>query len=513
MKKKKYGSIRIQMAVTFIMVIFTMGILIILANFLWLQKFYQKNKMNEVIKAYDQIELLFSEYDINSFEFELEFEKICTTNNLSVLVVDKSLDTIISSMNESSKQVAYRLYSYIFTGDPNFLFKDSYISEQEENNNLVDDIVDKKLLENNKYQIRVNTDPRMHNDYMELLGSIQEDYMLIMRTPVEGIRISAKVGNNYVVFVLLFMLAVGVVLVIFVTRRITKPILALANISEKMTMLDFTAKYEGNDRNEIGFLGEHMNELSKALEKNISELKSANNTLKTDLKQREELDKVRSEFVSNVSHELKTPIALVQGYAEGLKDIVRDDPQEVDYYCEVIIDEAAKMNRMVKNLIELNQLELGNDIHMERFDVAELIKNYISSSKLIIQQSEVKLIVKGEEKLYVWGDEFKIEEVFMNYFSNALHYVDENKAIEINIKKNGDKARIEVYNSGANIEEEECIHIWDKFYKIDKARSREYGGSGIGLSIVKAIMEAHHQKYGVENKNNGVSFYFELDCK
>ena len=141
---------------------------------------------------------------------------------------------------------------------------------------------------------------------------------------------------------------------------------------------------------------------------------------------------MRKEFLSNVSHELKTPIALILGYAEGLKEDINEDPESRDFYCDVIMDEAEKMNMMVKKLLTLNQLEFGNDVvTMERFDIVELIRNYLQSASILIQQSEAQITFVQEEQVFVWGDEFKIEEVFMNYFTNALNHLDERKQIRI----------------------------------------------------------------------------------
>ena len=135
----------------------------------------------------------------------------------------------------------------------------------------------------------------------------------------------------------------------------------LVRISGKMIQLDFDAKYTGNSKTEIALLGKNINELSETLENTISELKSANNELKRDIERKNKIDEMRIEFLSNVSHELKTPIALIQGYAEGLKEGISEDEESKDFYCEVIMDEAAKMNNMVKKLLTLNQLEFGND--------------------------------------------------------------------------------------------------------------------------------------------------------
>ena len=216
---------------------------------------------------------------------------------------------------------------------------------------------------------------------------------------------------------------------------------------------------------------------------------------------------------ASVSHELKTPIALIQGYAEGLKEGINDDAESREFYCDVIIDEAAKMNNMVKKLLTLNQLEFGNDIiSMERFDIAALIKNYIQSVEILTKQKGIQIrFDQFAEAVYVWADEFKIEEVFGNYFSNAINYAARDKIIDVKLIRMDHKVRVSVFNTGEPIPEESLAHLWEKFYKVDKARTREYGGSGIGLSIVRAIMESMNQNYGVINYDNGVAFWFELE--
>ena len=224
------------------------------------------------------------------------------------------------------------------------------------------------------------------------------------------------------------------------------------------------------------------------------------------------LDASREEFVANVSHELKTPIALIQGYAEGLKEGVNDDEESRNYYCEVIVDEASKMNQMVQKLLTLNQLEFGNKtVSLERFDVVDLIRNYLQSSLLLCEQKGVQLKMEDYPPIHVWADEFGVEEVFNNYFTNAMNHVDGEKIIEVQVQPTENKVRVSVFNTGAPIPEDSIAHIWEKFYKVDKARTRAYGGSGVGLSIVKAIMDSMNQSYGVLNYDNGVEFWFELD--
>ena len=285
----------------------------------------------------------------------------------------------------------------------------------------------------------------------------------------------------------------------------------LADISKRMTDLDFDAKFESKGENEIDVLGEHMNQLSKTLEKTISELKTANNELRRDIEQKEKIDEMRKEFLSNVSHELKTPLALIQGYAEGLKDGINDDAESQEYYCDVIVDEAQKMNTMVRKLLTLNEVEFGQEnISMERFNAAELIEGVAQSYSLMVQQKNGELRLNIQNPLYVWSDEFKIEEVLTNYISNACNHLAGERIIEVKTEQIEEKVRISVFNTGKQIPEEDMERIWDKFYKVDKAHTREYGGSGIGLSIVKAIMESINGTYGAKNYSNGVEFWIEL---
>lgn len=243
----------------------------------------------------------------------------------------------------------------------------------------------------------------------------------------------------------------------------------------------------------------------------FSDLKKANVELKLENDKKTQLDEMRKEFISNVSHELKTPIALIQGYAEGLKEEI-NDTSERDYYCDVIIDEASKMNSMVKKLLTLNRLEFGyNNVSMETFDIASLIRNYVSASDIILRQNNIEIKLPEDKTVFVYSDEYMIEEVLGNYISNAInHCTGEHKVIDVSIQEIDNNIKVSVFNTGNPIPPESLPHIWDKFYKVDKAHTREYGGSGVGLSIVKATMESLGQSYGAFNAQTGVVFWFTV---
>ena len=169
---------------------------------------------------------------------------------------------------------------------------------------------------------------------------------------------------------------------------------------------------------------------------------------------------------------------------------------------------------MVKKLLTLNQLEFGNEtVTMERFDLTELIQGVIASSSILLKQNGISLTFNTDIPVYVWADEFKVEEVMTNYLSNAIHHTEFEKRIDIKYTQMEDYVRVSVFNTGKQIPAEDIGNIWIKFYKVDKARTREYGGNGIGLSIVKAIMDSFHRDCGVINHADGVEFWFELDTK
>ena len=331
---------------------------------------------------------------------------------------------------------------------------------------------------------------------------------------MESIKESVQLSNRFLLYIGAAALIICAILVWFFSKRLTAPVRELATLSEKMANQDFEAKYTGGGPSEIAELGENFNQMSWKLERSISDLKSANNNLQKDIEQKEKLEQMRNDFLGNVSHELKTPLALIQGYAEGLKDGVTSDPESMDFYCDVIIDEASKMNNMVRNLLTLNQLEFGDeDITFERFDLTAVIRGVIQSMDIMAQQDNATVNFRRDEPVYVWADEFKVEQVIRNYMSNAFHHLNGDKIVEVKVYMEESRAKVTVFNTGSPIPEEDLNHIWDKFYKVDKAHTREYGGNGIGLSIVKAIMESFHQEYGVKNYENGVEFWFTLDRK
>lgn len=355
-------------------------------------------------------------------------------------------------------------------------------------------------------------DSHLDANYIDLIGILEGRKVVFLRSNFVSIQESVTLANQFLGYIGLAALVIGITAMFIISSRFTKPILELANIAKRMSELDFEVKYPINRKDEIAELGSSINTLSDKLQETITELKRANNELQSDIQKKIEIDEMRKEFLSNVSHELKTPISLIQGYAEGLIENVNDDEENRNFYCEVIIDEANKMNHMVKKLLTLNELEFGsNQVNFERFDIVQLIKSVLWSTEILFKQKKVTLHFEEKEPIYVWADEYLIEQVVTNYINNALNHVSGQNIIEIKLIRRENVLRVAVFNTGEIIPEDELDKVWIKFYKIDKARTREYGGTGIGLSIVKAIMNIHNKECGVINHNVGVEFWFELD--
>ena len=542
----KIHSIKFKITLLLVVTVTCLVSMLIGFNSIFSEKVYMNRKQKSMINSYENVNEIMQKYTDSQIDKDTmcaDMENISTAKGISVLVVDSSWCTIYVS-TQGDDSMMERLRMSIFNGD---IFKnngspdkapepkeqeddsDNPADKDDKNNHRkrLEDIIDMSgtslvenrtiISSNDKYTLQKVYDERLGDYYLEIWGTLDNGYSIILRTPIQGIKDNVNISTTLIKYVGGAILVVGIISAFVVSTYITRPIKQLSDIAERMSEMDFDARYEGSDKGEIGLLGKSMNNMSEKLEHNIAELKKANLELKKDIDKKEKLEIMRTDFLSNVSHELKTPIALIQGYAEGLKEGITDDPESMGFYCDVIMDEANKMNTMVKRLLTLNQIEFGNDEpNMERFNINELIASVVDANAIRAGQKNMSIVFDNRnEQNFVWADEYKTEEVLTNYISNALNHCDGKQAIEVRTSKSEDGATITVtvYNSGRNIAEEDLERIWEKFYKTDKARTREYGGNGIGLSIVKAIMESMGQEYGVRNVSDGVEFWFTLDCK
>ncbi|MFI3209393.1 MAG: HAMP domain-containing sensor histidine kinase, partial [Eubacteriales bacterium] len=385
----------IKKQLTFVFIGLTVSILLIciMMNTFFLKTYYISNKATTLVEMYEQLCVYMEEGTITSDEAQTALAILMENGNISFMIHDEEAEVIIASSN-ANEWLQYQLTGYQFEQNAT---------------------AGTELRSTDDYEIWKSTDSRTAMEYIEMWGYFDTGEAFILRTPMESIEESVFLANRFFLNVGILLMIFSVFIIRYCAKRISTPILELAQLSTRMANLDFEVKYIASGNNEIQVLGASFNAMSYKLEQAISDLKKANNELLIDIENKEKLEEMRTEFLSNVSHELKTPIALIQGYAEGLQEGISDDKESRDFYCEVIMDEAEKMNQLVKGLLELNQLENStNDSVMERFDIMEIVNGVAQSLDIMIQQKECKLILDTPPLCYVWGDQFKVEHVIRN---------------------------------------------------------------------------------------------------
>lgn len=493
--KKMFQSVRIKLFLTLCVVIIMMIAFLVIINRSVLESFYYYSKKNASLEAFDYINQNMDNHQMN--DFSLELEKLSLTNNFDI-IIKKSEEEVYATNKDFSgdfgeiPEVKYKVEYNVFRQD-DIMYSDQNVT------------------------IRKIQDKKNGLNFILLSGKLDNGDEILIRMPITLIKESVEISNKFLYLIAVMAMILGGIAITWITERFTKPIEELNDIANKMAKLDFTKKYRTNNNNdEIDELGSSINTMSIKLEKTIQQLKRNNMKLERDIEEKSKIDEMRKQFISDVSHELKTPIALIQGYSEGLIENVNSDEESRKFYADVILDEANKMDQLVKKLLELMKLEYGErEFNNTKFDIVELIQEIVRNSKVMLEEQKIKVEMKAKQPIYVFADDFYIEQVIRNYFTNAIKNVKEiqgKKKIRIHVKNlpQKDLIRVCVFNSGEQIAEENLNRIWTRFYKLDQSRNRESGGTGIGLALVKAIMNQYGTNFGVQNKKDGVEFYFEI---
>lgn len=492
--KNSFNSIQVKLFFTLCISVIITIILLIIINNVILETFFLYNKKNSLKNAYEQINMLYNS-NYNQTQIENSLSKIEIANNYEILIKngEGTLYSSEKSFFSNFEQMAKRASTYTK--------KDKNIIE------LQDNMIIRTIMED-----------KTNNGYLFLAAELDNENQLYIRTPISFIRESVEISNRFLYTMAFFVIIFAAIIVSIVSKKFTKPILELNEIAKKMSNLDFSTKYKESDTgDEINNLGKSINIMSDKLEKTINTLRNNNSELERDIEEKSKIDEMRKSFISDVSHELKTPIALIQGYSEGLLENVNKDEENRRFYAEVIQDEALKMDRLVKQLLELMSLEYGErEFDNKKFDIVELENEVLRKLDVMIQEGKIQVQFDKTQKIEAFADSFYIEQVITNYVTNAIKHAQEvngNKIIKIEnaINKEKNTVLIKVFNTGEIIKDEESRRLWNRFYKGDKSRNREDGSTGIGLSIVKAIMNNYGKEYGFKNKLDGVEFYFELE--
>ena len=492
--KNNFKSVRFKLFLTLCVVIAIIVLCLVAINSIVLESFYLYTKTRNVKLVYQKINNYYNS-NKNNINIEEELKRIAFNNNFDIFI-ETDENIIIFNTNKD-------IYSTldVITSAKN----------QSNQNNIIYE-------EDNIKITRIN-DQYNSISYILLSGQLDNGYYLYISMPAVPIEESVEISNQALIIIGLIILLISSFIASYISKKFTSPIVELNDITNKMAKLDFSQKYRIADTDdEINELGKNINTMSDKLESTIKQLRENNVELEKDIEEKSKIDEMRKQFISDVSHELKTPIALIQGYAEGLIENVNTDDESRKFYAEVILDESNKMDTLVKQLLELIKLEYGKrEFNNKEFDIVELINEVIRKCKVMIEEKNIKINFNANQKVMVNADDFYIEQVVTNYFTNAIKHaieINNEKKIEIKIEKKEKegKIRVSVFNTGNNIKEENLNKIWGRFYKEDTSRNRTDGGTGIGLALVKAIMNNYKNGYGAINKENGVEFYFELDA-
>lgn len=338
------------------------------------------------------------------------------------------------------------------------------------------------------------------------------DSIVLAVSSIQPIIEAGNVISEFYIYVFIGIIFISLIISLIFAKLVTNPLKKINHIATKLSNMDFSEKCTNISDDEIGNLGKTLNFLSENLQKSLNDLKTQNEKLEKDIEKERQLDIMRKDFIANVSHELKTPIGIIEGYAEGIKDgIVKGD--DLRLYLETIIDESQKMGKLVANMLELSKLESGVITpNFEVFNINRLINKVVKTLKYDCIEKGLSIEFSPKtDYSYVKADIFQMEQVLTNIITNAIKYTHKNNSIYISIEDfNENYFKISVLNTGSKIPEGENINLFDKFFRGDKSRNRRENSTGLGLAIVKNILDLHNSKYTIKNVKLGVLFEFTL---
>lgn len=443
----------------------------ILLNSIFLESYYVYKNKGTLISLSDKIANEYITNKENSYEY---IDMIQSIDGINTIIVDNDFNVEYNSFRSKSvdeeKRLAKEVRKTILDNQKKLSKKYVYYIDEKDNNQKT------KLI----YISKVN----------------DEEYLILIKS-VKSIHDSVQIANQFYIFAGCIVICVGAIFILIFSKKITKPIIEMSNVAENISNLKFDKVRYINSEDEIGRLGESINKISDKLNKSISELKQ-------DVESKKEL-------VRNMSHELKTPIGIIKGYAEGLKYGVASDKEKMDKYCSILVEECDRMDKLVKELLNYSMIEGGMiKLNIISFDIYEFISTIIERFRPIFNEKNINFkfeCIKGYE---INADSAMLEKAINNFITNAIDHVDEKKIINVIVEEKENRIKISVSNTGDNIPEVAMDKIWDVCYKVDRSRSRKYGGHGIGLSLVRLIAKLHGGVAVVENVEDGVIFSIEL---
>lgn len=495
---------------------FIVGLIIL--NNTFLRNYYINNRETALVDAFIEVK----DVGLNDGNLPNKMLEIESRYNLNFQILVQNM-TIPSDVQIEAFVEIPNLYTRIYGNDitiPNQILAriivDYNLNENQDKRLGFGDRV-KVGDDYDAYLLGMNSEVYNYQDNYQMLGlfvatenNAGQNVFYIGTITFSSIQDSIRIFNSFTILIgFIFMIMAGLIMY-FLSYRFTNPIIEINRVADEISKLDFSHRVIVTSDDEIGDLGYSINKMSMQLEKSIKELQLSNDKLAKEILYKNKIDQMRKEFVANASHELKTPLALIMGYGEALKLPDLDIETKKDYL-DIILDETNKMNALVMELLNISQIESGKkEFVYKEFSIKNFVEETSKLFALIFKEKNIELELDIEEAV-VKSDFDQLQSVLSNYISNAINHIDGKRKIKITTKIEVDQSVIvEVGNTGQTIPDTEMLSIWDSFYKVDKARTRAYGGQGLGLSIVKSILETLGYDYGVRNDEDGVTFFFKI---
>ena len=428
--------------------------------------------------------------------------------------LERSLETIAQSAENAGAEYYYVLSEYertegvsidLYDQEDNMLYEGngSFISGNRIN------IISRKENDDGSYFNVVAADGS-DSQYILYGKDFSNGYHIEIFTEKNPIEENASIAVGVTTAITILALGLALIFIFNYSRHFTKPFIEMNEVMEKIATLDFSERTDIERSDEVGTLADNINKVADSLDEALTELREKNDQLLEDIERERQLERMRREFVSAASHELKTPIAIVRGYAEGLKMNTPEDNDFANEYCDVIMKEADKMNDLVINMLEQSLYESGAKApEKEDFSVDEYIREFLKTIVHITEEKGITVKYDGTDAV-VNGDVKQLTRVLSNIVLNACSHVKGDMIIEITVDEGEEFTRINVFNTGSFIDEKDKDSIFTSFYRADKAHSRKEGRFGLGLSIVKSIIDNHGCECGFENQTDGVTFFFTI---
>lgn len=317
-----------------------------------------------------------------------------------------------------------------------------------------------------------------------------DGYLFIYST-LEDIDSTSIILRGQLIYIMILVLIFACFLAYFLSKRITKPITNITKKAREMGKGNYDVIFQENGTLEI-------DDLSRTLNHTCQDMKK--------------IDELRRDLLANVSHDLKTPLTMIKAYAEMVRDISYRDDEKRNKDLNIIIDETDRLNILVNDILDLSKLQANTgNMKIEAYDLVEEIKSVLERYAIICEKEGYHFVLDMPAAAVVKADKNKLNQVIYNLINNAINYTGKDKKVTIRVTEKSKSYLVEIIDTGKGIKNDDLPYIWDKYYKNEKNHKRNVVGSGIGLSIVRNILEQHRFKYGVTSKKNkGTTFYFEI---